>query len=150
MTYNVALGDVDGKLPMYHHVKQSNTSSFLRTTSACEHIYPLSIQQDRVEVKIATMDAFLRASSVQIEPDLLVKLDVQGYEDRVIRGGRQTLEKARACIVEVSFVSLYQGQASFGGVFHLLDSIGFSYSGNVEQTYIQSGALEHIDALFLK
>lgn len=40
--------------------------------------------------------------SAFIKPEILIKLDVQGYEDRVIKGGIVLLKKAKACIAEIT------------------------------------------------
>ncbi len=63
-----------------------------------------------------------------IQQPCLVKIDVQGYEDKLIRGGRQTLGRASACIVEVDVDNMYEGQAHVMTVFGALDDCGLCYS----------------------
>lgn len=54
-----------------------------------------------------------------------LKIDVQGAELMVFRGGRRKLARAVAVQTEVSFVPLYEGQPTFGDVDQELRAQGF-------------------------
>ncbi len=82
--------------------------------------------------------------------DILVKLDVQGYEDRVIRGAQNIFQRAKVCVLEVSLDPLYSRQASFKDIFLLLDSLRFRYAGNLSQIYGDDGHVVFFDAVFVK
>jgi len=99
---------------------------------------------------VRRLDDVAPALAPPIEDDLLVKIDVQGFEDRVIRGGRTTIARARACIVEVQLVKLYEGQPSFRDIFLEMDSLRFDYVGNLDQYFGPSGGVLYFDAVFLK
>jgi len=101
-------------------------------------------------VKLTTLDKVVKDSSLNLQPEILIKLDVQGYEDRVLRGGWQTFEKARACILEVSLDPLYEKQATFKGLLLLLESLGYRYAGNLEQNYASDGHVVFVDVVFSK
>ncbi len=77
-------------------------------------------------------------------------MDVQGYEDRVIRGGIETFRKAKACITEINLDVLYDNQARFKDIFVLLDDLGYRYTGNCKQRYASDGHVIWLDALFIK
>ncbi len=81
---------------------------------------------------------------------LLENRDVQGYENRVIKGGTETLQKARACILEVCLDQLYEKQATFEDIVILLFDLGFRYVGNLEQTYADDGHVIYVDSVFTK
>lgn len=55
----------------------------------------------------------------------LMKVDVQGYEGRLIRGGRGTLDRTRALIIEVLFCHHYEGQSEADEIDGLLIGLGF-------------------------
>jgi hypothetical protein len=55
----------------------------------------------------------------------LLKLDIQGSELMVLQGGRTKLAQAVAVHVEISFVTLYQGQPPFGEIDGELRRQGF-------------------------
>lgn len=60
----------------------------------------------------------------------LIKVDVQGYEDKVIMGAKDTLIRVKVIIVETSFYELYEGQPLFSATYELLSKHGFVYSGS--------------------
>ena len=89
---------------------------------------------------------------VVLEQPLLIKIDVQGFEDRVIRGGKQTIGAAVAVIVEVNYKNaLYEGQASFDDIYVLLTQLGFAFRGHRLQVQsATNGAPLYADAIFSK
>lgn len=66
-----------------------------------------------------------RLDDLDIGPCDFLKIDVQGGEMDVFRNGRETLRNAVAIQTEVSFVPLYEGQATFGAVDTWLRGEGF-------------------------
>ena len=57
---------------------------------------------------------------------VFVKLDVQGYEDRVLDGARICLDHWRGMQVEMSLVPLYSGGAQFDAIMAFAKAAGFS------------------------
>ena len=148
--FNIALGDKVEEAAMFVHAEHSPSSSLLKTTKTAESLYPCTQKQAVSNVQVSTLDNWLNAQSQKLEQGILIKLDVQGYEDRVIRGGSQLFDLARACIVEIAFDKLYDGQATFAEVFRLLSEKGFHYAGNLSQCYARDGHVVYIDAVFVK
>jgi FkbM family methyltransferase len=148
--FNVALGNREGTVEMFEHLDHSPSSSLLRSTSLCERLYPFVHEQVPIPVGLRTLDSFLADMSISLLPDILIKLDVQGYEDRVIRGGLQTFGKATACILEVSLDPLYEEQTDFKDILVLLDELGYCYAGNLQQSYADDGHVVYIDAVFIR
>ena len=79
-----------------------------------------------------------------------LKLDVQGLEDRVLRGGRATLSGVDACIIEVNIAGLYEGQAQFATLVSALQQAGLSYYGNLQQQHDAQGAPIFVDCAFVR
>lgn len=146
--FNLALGDKEGEARMFRHVEHSPSSSLLQTTEICNQLYPQTQSQDSVVVKLTTLDAALGSQSLQ--PEILIKLDTQGYERQVIQGATNVLKKAKACIVEINLFQLYDRQPSFLDLAVLLNEHGYRYAGNLEQTYSSAGEVVYVDAVFLK
>lgn len=146
--FNVALGAEDGEAQMFRHTEHSASSSLLTTTDVCNQLYPQTRAQDTVPVNLTTLDAALGEQS--LPPELLIKLDTQGYERQVIAGATETFRQAHACIVEANLYKLYDQQPSFIELAVLLNDFGFRYAGNLEQTYSASGEVVYVDAVFLK
>jgi len=147
--FNVALGNSEGTTEMLSHLEHSPSSSLLKTTEICEALYPITQKQIPVSVRMLALDNITADLSDSLVSDILVKIDVQGYEDHVIRGGAETLRNSRACILEVSMYELYKDQTSFKDVFLLLNDLGFNYVGNLDQVYDKKGQVISIDAVFL-
>jgi FkbM family methyltransferase len=147
--FNAALGDGEGKAEMFFHADHSPSSSLLRSTAACETLYPITRNQAPVSVLMTTLDRVFGHPAPHW-PETLIKLDVQGYEDRVISGGPKTFRNAKACLVEVSLDVLYEKQAAFKDIVLLLDNLGYRYAGNMEQICAKDGHVIYLDALFVK
>jgi FkbM family methyltransferase len=146
--FNVALGETEGTHDMYEHTRHSASSSLLPTTDTSIRIWPAQSQQRMVQVRVTTLDGMLRDRA--LEREVLVKLDVQGYEDRVIRGAQDTFRQAAAAIVEVNLDSLYDGQARFRDIVDGLDVLGLRYAGSLDQVVDSDGHAVYFDALFLR
>lgn len=146
--YNLALGEHQGQVTFNQHLEADASSSLLETTELCAELYATTRQQTQLTVPLTTLDDAL--GGVSLASELLVKMDVQGYEDRVIRGGVQVLGQARACIAEVSLDQLYEEQATFDTVLQLFSGLDFAYVGNLSQVYGADGHVVYIDAVFAR
>lgn len=148
--FNLALGDNEGTLEIYNHVEHNPSSSFLKTSKICESLYPFTKKQVSIPVKMITLDKWIRSLSDPLGPEILIKLDVQGYENRVIQGGGRTFSNAKACILEICLDQLYEDQATFKDISFLLYDFRYHYVGNFNQVYADDGHVIYIDALFVK
>ncbi|MBS1788523.1 MAG: FkbM family methyltransferase [Acidobacteria bacterium] len=146
--FNTALGAETGEAAMYRHVEHSASSSLLATTAVCNQLYPQTRAQDSVRIRLITLDAALDGQTLR--PEILLKLDTQGYERQVIQGAANTLQKTRAVIIEINLLKLYDQQPSFIELVEMLDQFGFRYAGNLEQTCSPTGEVVYVDAVFLK
>ena len=80
-----------------------------------------------------------------------MKIDVQGFEDRVLNGGEQTLLRTRVLIVEISFIELYSGQLLFDDLYSVIRNRGFSCVGFEEVSRDRnSGRSLQADAVFVR
>jgi FkbM family methyltransferase len=146
--FRTALGDAPGEAEMRRHAAHDASSSLLDTTAACEALFPQTADQDRIRVPVARLDDALEDADPPLRDAVFVKVDVQGFEDRVLRGAPRLLDRAAAVLVEVSTVGLYEGQASFAALVAILDAHGLRYRGNVEQQTDRRGRVLFLDAMF--
>ncbi|HAP41208.1 MAG TPA: FkbM family methyltransferase [Nitrospira sp.] len=147
---NVAIGEAEMEMDMFYHVDHSTSSSLLASTDLNQRLFPFIQQQVKVPIRVTTLDTALNPLQVPIVPDILIKLDAQGYEDRILKGGPTSFGHAAACIVEVSVERLYKGQAGFKDLVVMLDGHGFEYVGNLSQSYAEDGHVIFFDALFIE
>jgi FkbM family methyltransferase len=145
---NVAVGDRDGDI-QFRRSEFAPSSSLLPMAEAHKAAFPYTARHSEQSVRIARLDTL--APGLTIDPKILVKIDVQGYEDKVIRGGAELISRATLLILETSFVTLYEGQPLFGDIYDLVRSMGFKYVGSFEQ--MESPLNRRIlqqDSLFLR
>ena len=146
----LAIGESEANADMFVHTQHDTSSSLLATTPRTTELYPFTAEQTKTPVRVSTLDNFFAQNAAPLEPEILIKLDVQGYEDRVVRGGIQTFGKARACIVEIAIEDLYVGQPDFASMLSLLGGVGYRYVGNYEQYYGTDGQVLFLDAVFAR
>ncbi len=145
---NAAIGDATGEVEMFHHLDHDQSSSILATDDLTHA--PQARRQEKITVRQATLDDAVAELGRPLDPDVLIKADVQGYEDRVIAGAPKTFAAARACVLEVCVEPFYDGQARFEDLIALLSGHGLRYGGNVSQSYDGDGRVLWFDALFLR
>lgn len=103
--HKVAVGDHSGTLTM--HVADNEVSS------SALAMLPRHVQGDPasgyVRTEIAEAARLDDLDLVGTDDVLHVKVDVQGYEKRVLDGAKRTLERAALVELELSLVRLYEG-----------------------------------------
>jgi FkbM family methyltransferase len=118
-----ALGSHDGTV-ILNVSGNSQSSSVLRMLDRHVRCAPESVYVQTEPVPLRRMDSFRETLALTTEPSLL-KLDVQGYEDRVLEGATETLVAVRAIECELSLASLYEGQPSMSRMVETLRELGF-------------------------
>lgn len=146
----LALGTDDRELVMHHHIDHDPSSSVLPTTPLNAALYPKMRNQEIVKVRQTTLDRALATEAEGPELEILLKMDVQGYEDRVLQGAPETIAKVKACLLEVGTLPLYESQASFEGLVAQLAKSGLRFAGVVDQVHDGRGKAIYVDALFLR
>ena len=126
----VALDDRDGRATFFQN-SYGPASSLLRTSDVSKRTFPETEGEAPTSVRVARLDDVLDAD--RLERDLLIKIDVQGVEDRVIRGGQRVFAAARYVLIEMSFVPMYDGQPLFEEVHRQLEALGLRLAGFKDQ-----------------
>lgn len=124
--FNLALSDFKGKSQIFRS-SYSGASSLIKMSSLQKELFPVTAGESKQDITVDTMDNVL--GGMQLDEPILIKLDVQGTEDRVIRGGRSVFGKTKAVIAETSFCRLYEGQPLFNDISRQLEALGFRYAG---------------------
>jgi FkbM family methyltransferase len=143
--HRLALGAAAGELPI--NVASNLASSSLLEMAGGHRSGAPSISVVGLEtVRVARLDDVL-----DDERPCLLKLDVQGYEDKVLDGAPRTLGRAVLLQCELCTGDLYFGQASVRVVMDRLDDRGFELV-DLEPVF-RSGAdgrVLAVDALFAR
>ena len=119
-----ALGERTGDI-------EFNVTSFSPSSSVLPLAKPIAALGDQVRLA-STITVPIRrledcAPTMHLAEEIVVKLDVQGYEASVLRGAGSFLSLARAVIAETIFAPLYGGQASLGELCAILEPAGLRY-----------------------
>jgi hypothetical protein len=81
----------------------------------------------------------------------LIKIDVQGYELEVLRGGKETLAKAQAVLIELSLIEVNAGAPLLDEALSFMRAAGFVAYDILEiHRRPLDGAMNQIDVLFVR
>ena len=128
--FNMGLGDASGAMG-FDRNQFSASSSFLEKTDAHIEAFPFTANTSKEMVKIERLDNVMKG--IDIISPFMLKIDVQGFEEQVLRGGEATARNANIILLETSFVELYRQQPLFNDIYALLIDWGFDYQGSFEQ-----------------
>lgn len=124
--HQVALSDSDGKATFYSN-EFAPASSLLEVSALAKRAFPETERAALSTVRLARLDDVLPPET--LIGDILIKIDVQGVEDRVIRGGRAVFSAAKVVLIEMAFVAVYEQQPLFEEVHQLLHECGLRFAG---------------------
>ena len=143
-----ALGNESGFADIYRN-EFSPSSSLLPMEDLHRIEAPETRLTKRENIRLQKLDDL--RTSLSISLPLFVKIDVQGFEEQVILGGKNLLLNAEAIVLEISSYPLYKGAPTFDRIYELMKDIGFAYKGNVDQWRSRTdGKILQFDALFEK
>jgi FkbM family methyltransferase len=108
------------------HVSRGTIASSLVNKSYITDTRTLRVPATTIDATLASVDL----------TRLVIKLDVEGAEDRVLRGGSESLAAAKSCriILEHNAQALHDAGVSSDAVLVLLTNLGFVVSILDEQT----------------
>ena len=146
--FQTAIGDHRGTLEFFQN-DFSASSSALEMVDLHRQAFPKTIHQTRITVPLACLDDYL--DQMVLQPSVLLKLDVQGYEATVLKGVTKILKQLDYLLIEVSFQELYAGQPLFDEIYTVLTRQGFCYSGSFDSMLSPlDGSILQADALFIR
>jgi len=133
--WNTAVGEEDRPAIMGRNAM--TPSSSLLKPDQMKQYFPDSSVIEEITVPMITLDTWVdeMLHGKELECEILLKADVQGYETHVIAGARRTMSKVKACILEVSFVPFYSGQPLFHDVYELMRQYGFDLHGMIDPIF---------------
>jgi len=118
--FNIALSDKEGE-SLFNLNDFSYSSSLLKMTNIHKEIYPITKNETTIKVKTNKLENILS----NINKDILLKIDVQGAELKVLKGADKLLKDIKVIQLEVNFMNFYEGQASFEEILILLKKFKF-------------------------
>lgn len=119
-----AIGDHEGEVEM-HIAANSVSSSVLQMLDSHAIAAPDSAFIGSERVRLSRLDT-VTSSYLESGTRPFVKIDTQGYEDRVLDGATELLHKVRGLQLELSLVPLYKEQKLFDALVERLCTLGYS------------------------
>ena len=118
-----AIGNFIGETPI-HVAQNSYSSSILEVLPVHLESAPESAILYKINVPIKTVDSLIDQYCLE-NSRILVKIDTQGFEKRVIEGCLKSLDRISGFQMELSLVTLYTGETLMLDMIDLLRTLGF-------------------------
>ncbi len=146
-TYNLALGDKNEER-LINISRNRYSSSLLPNLPANIESEPNTeyIGQERVDIR--TLDSMIETVCATNE-EVYLKIDTQGYEERVLVGATEALERIDTIQLEMSLVRLYDDSMLFEEMLKLLRELGYRLAA-VEPGFTnkRTGEILQLDGIF--
>ncbi len=146
--FNFAIGEKDETIEM-------NINDFTPSSSLLEieelHVenFKHTAHSKKQQIQVKSLDGL--AGELNVAKPYMVKIDTQGYEDKVIKGGQKLLAAADVIFIELTYSPLYKEQTLFDDIYNDLVKLGFRYHGNFEELLSPiNGAVLQSDGVFIK
>jgi FkbM family methyltransferase len=145
-----AASDEAGQVTFLEHEDHPSSSSLLPGTETSHQMLPFTRKERALSVQAVRPDALFAERNVALEPEILIKLDVQGAELKVLKGCEGFLGRVRAIQCEVNLAPMYVGQPRLTELIDALAPHGLDFAGVLEQFHARDGSAVYLDAVFLR
>lgn len=144
-----AIGSEGGEIEI-HIAENSQSSSVLDMLDSHVSAAPESCYVGNERVPIQRLDSLL-PNYLHRDSVPFLKIDTQGYEDRVLKGASGILDRIVGLQLELSLVPLYEGQRLFDELSKQVTTLGFElWSISPVFADPQTGRLLQADATFFR
>jgi FkbM family methyltransferase len=144
-----AIGDSQGiiEINISKNIGSSSILPLLKTHLDAE---PDSVYLGSEKVKLYKLDT-IAAKYLKAGEEIFLKIDVQGYEDRVLNGAREILTKVKGIQLELSLVPVYKEGLIFEKMLEGMNAIGFELCYLSPAFYHPiTGRLLQVDCVFFR
>lgn len=121
---NYAVGDVDGSTEINVSGEYTQVSSLLDMLPSAVERRPFWQYTKTERIDIKRLDSIFDTFCSK-DDRVMVKIDTQGYEKRVLDGAERSLPSIKLLQLEMSLVPLYEGETLFHEMCPLLQQKGF-------------------------
>ncbi len=144
--FQLGLGAVESERTINISGNAGLSSSILEMRSLHLENFPHSATVAKQKISISTIDKQLEILGLQPQ-EIMLKLDVQGFEAEVLKGASQSLSKIPLCYLEVSITPLYAGEISFLPILIELSKFGHEVIDVFRGIKAKDGQLLQLDIL---
>lgn len=138
--YNVALGSETKQTSIHVHA-MSVMSSLLESTASQANAQTQTIEVKRLD------DIIDRVTDHVNEAKLFLKMDTQGYDLEVFKGGQRSILRVRGLQSELSVQPLYRGMPHYDASLRTYEEAGFELYNLSVVGRVPGGGLMELNAL---
>ncbi len=144
-----ALGESDGRTIFHEGASPPTSSRWPRNVSGRRYFRSDFVMNTTTEVDMRSLDSFCVQEGIT-DIDLL-KLDTQGGELEVLRGGMQMLSNGRIGVIVTEFFAVphYEGAPLLDEIWHMLREFGYGLFDLFCGPHADNGQLRYGDAVFV-
>ncbi len=146
---NLALGDKNETT----EINISNTtasSSLLDMLPNHTNAAPETKYIKKEKIRVVTLDSIF-SKICKPEDKVFLKIDVQGFEENMLRGAKESIKHVSGIQIELSIVPLYSNELLFDVMISYLNKLGFKlYSLEPGFSNPTTGQLLQVDGIFFK
>lgn len=146
LTYNIAFGDRNAEEKIFVSSNSGLSSSFLTMNHIHTDNFPSTKVTGSEIVKMQTIHDYIQLTGIDPRNTLL-KLDVQGFESKVLVGCQEQLKHFALCFLEVSLIPLYNEESNFLEILNFLNKNGQELIDFRRGVQSKSGDLLQLDIL---
>jgi FkbM family methyltransferase len=147
--HNYALGN-ENMESVIHVSQNSISSSILNMLPQHLKSAPASKFINTEKIQLRTLDSIFD-NLYTTSDKILLKIDVQGFEEKVLEGARNSLHKIVGIQLEMSIVPLYEGELLLEEMIVYLKNSGFTLYSLENGFYDQeNGQLLQVDGVFFR
>ena len=152
--FNIALSSEIGFLEVNINTKAYTNSLLELDPSAPDSWKNDELKhKDKMKVRVNTLDSFYKNISKNINQINLLKLDVQGLEYEVLKGGHNLLDKKLVDIIliEMLVVPTYKKESQLSKLFEIFENYDYVLYGIYDiERGSKFGPIQQFDAIFTK
>jgi FkbM family methyltransferase len=147
--FNFALGDLEENRNIFIS-SNSTSSSLLNMLPSHLQSAPDSRYLGSERIIVRTLDSVF-PEFCNMSNNVYMKIDTQGFESKVIKGGEASLNFIKIVQMEMSLVPLYETEILFLDMAAYMKDIGFSLIGIEPGFYDHAtGRVLQVDGIFLR
>lgn len=147
--FKLALGEMQEQRKI-NVFDSSDFSSLLKPSAFGKATFD-QLQAPREElIDIDTLDHFFETNALEKFTRILLKMDTQGFDLSVFRGGRQSLRHICALVSEISLAPIYDGMPSYHAALAEYEAQGFAITGLYPVTRKSNQAIIEMDCVMVR
>lgn len=144
-TLNVALGSKEETAELYLS-NNDGMSSSLKLPGRHLVDFPTVKFAGSERVSVNTLENLLS----QVHGNVMLKLDIQGFEMEALEGVGSALDKISVIEVEMTLHPMYQGENSVGQILYTIENMGFELFSISEFGKGKNGQVSYFDVIALR